>query len=60
MTYDNLVNTHGKNAANLWRQICKMGGFGDVQPVSGACLDLTGLDSKVKKAVEDLLKVKGE
>lgn len=60
MTYKKLQETHGAQAETIWRQICKMGGFGDVLPVEGSSLDLTGLDGDTKKAVDSLLKGKGD
>lgn len=58
MKYEDLVKTHGDKAATIWRQICKLGGFGDVLPVEGSSLDFTGLDGDTKKAVDNLLKKK--
>lgn len=60
MKFEDLKKTHGANAETIWRQICKMGGFGDVLPVEGSSLDLTGLDGDKKKAVDNLLKGKGD
>ena len=60
MTFEQLKETHGAEAETVWRTICALGGFGDVPTSYDGGLDLTGLDGDKKKAVDNLLKVKGD
>ncbi len=60
MTFEQLKESHGAQAETIWRKICALGGFGDVPTSYDGGLDLTGLDGDKKKAVDNLLKGKGD
>jgi hypothetical protein len=60
INFKTLQDTHGSAANAIWKQICLLGEFGQVQADEGATLDVSGCSPEIKKQIAALVAVKGD
>lgn len=56
ITFEKLQKDVGPDKAReIWREICRLGGFGNVVPEHSGGLDISGLTAEAKEAVAGLI-----
>ena len=52
ITFEQLKKDFGDKAGEVWREVCAIGGFGNVSPEHAGGLDCSGLSADAKKAAQ--------